>query len=157
VRNFCARQRGIRIDFEADGDQRQYKNDDHGSHGPACSGAMRQDQPKKPAKKWKFRYLCKTRWLQNGPCRLEEEGPDKRLALDRSQASAAENLPRARSRCRYWIQRDASNRNRSDRFIRQTRCFFARRSDQPGATVWLCDGGRRQRRHHILQGVHSRN
>ena len=41
-------------------------------------------------------------------------------------ASAAENLSRARRR--RWIQRSASNRNRSDRFIRQSRCFFARRS-----------------------------
>jgi hypothetical protein len=54
VRDFCARQRGIRIDFEADREQRQYKHDDQGSHGPAGSGGMRQDQPRKPAKNGRF-------------------------------------------------------------------------------------------------------
>jgi hypothetical protein len=74
-----------------------------------------------------------------------------RLALDRSSAhQPPENLSRARSRCRCGTQRGTSNRNRSDRFIKQSRCFFARRSDQPGASIWLCDGGRRQRRHRIL-------
>jgi hypothetical protein len=32
-RNLRARQRGIRIDLECDGDQRQDENDGHGSHG----------------------------------------------------------------------------------------------------------------------------
>jgi hypothetical protein len=62
VRNFCARQRCIRIDFKGDRDQRQYKNDNQGSHGPACSGEMRQDQPKKPAENGSFiAGTCKTR------------------------------------------------------------------------------------------------
>ena len=73
------------------------------------------------------------------------------LALDRSSAhQPPENLSRARSKCRCGTQRGTSNRNRSDRFIKQSRCFFARRSDQPGVSIWLCDGGRRQRRHRIL-------
>jgi hypothetical protein len=149
VRGFCARQRCIRIDFKGDRDQRQYKNDDQCSHGPACSGEMRHDQPKKPAKNGSFvAKTCKNPWLQNGPRWLKEERSDNRLALNRSQASAAENLSRARFRCR--IQRGASNRNRSDRFIGQPRCFSARRSDQPAASIWLWDGGRRQRRHRIL-------
>jgi hypothetical protein len=33
-----ARQPGIRIDLEGDGDQRQYKNDNNGSHGHVCRG-----------------------------------------------------------------------------------------------------------------------
>ena len=33
VRDLSARQRGIRIDFEGDGDQRERQDDGHGSHG----------------------------------------------------------------------------------------------------------------------------
>jgi hypothetical protein len=54
VKDLCARQRGIRIDLEGDGDQRQYKNADKGSHGPACRGRIRQNQSNKPAKNGSF-------------------------------------------------------------------------------------------------------
>jgi hypothetical protein len=65
VRDFCAHQRCIRIDFKGDRDQRQYKNDNQGSHGPACSGEMRQHQPKKPAENGSFiAGTCKTRWRE---------------------------------------------------------------------------------------------
>ncbi len=36
MRGPSAHQLGFRIDLESDGDQRQYKNDDNGSHGPVC-------------------------------------------------------------------------------------------------------------------------
>ena len=75
VRNFCARQRGIRIDFEANRDQRQYKNDDHGSHGLVCSGGMRQDQLKKPAKRGSFRF-----W---GPAARRPLGDSRKAARER--------------------------------------------------------------------------
>ena len=51
-----------RLDFEGDRDQRQYKNDDQGSHGPGCTGGMRQDQPKKPAETGSFiAGMCRAR------------------------------------------------------------------------------------------------
>jgi hypothetical protein len=42
-----ARQPGIRIDLEGDGDQRQYKNDNNGSHGPVCRGRIRPNRSNK--------------------------------------------------------------------------------------------------------------
>jgi hypothetical protein len=39
--DISAGQRGVRIDLEGDGDQRQDKNDDESSHGPVCRGRMR--------------------------------------------------------------------------------------------------------------------
>jgi hypothetical protein len=40
VRDFCARQRGIRIDFKGNRDQGQYKNDDQGFHGPLLAAEL---------------------------------------------------------------------------------------------------------------------
>jgi hypothetical protein len=54
VKDLCARQRGIRIDLEGDGDQRQYKNADKGSHGPACRARMRLNQSNNSAKNGSF-------------------------------------------------------------------------------------------------------
>jgi hypothetical protein len=56
VWNLSARQPGIRIDLEGDGDQCQYKNADKGSHGQVYRGQLRQNQPNKPPKKWKFHF-----------------------------------------------------------------------------------------------------
>jgi hypothetical protein len=50
-----ARQPGIRIDLEGDGDQRQYKNDNNGSHGPVCRGRIRPNRSNKRQKR-KFHF-----------------------------------------------------------------------------------------------------
>jgi hypothetical protein len=43
MRGPSAHQLGFRIDLESDGDQRQYKNDDNGSHGPVCRTRIRRN------------------------------------------------------------------------------------------------------------------
>ena len=43
-------QRGIRIDFEGDGDQRERQDDGHGSHGSIYRTRLRQNQSDNPAK-----------------------------------------------------------------------------------------------------------
>jgi hypothetical protein len=43
MRSPSAHQLGFRIDPESDGDQRQYKNDDNGSHGPVCRTRIRRN------------------------------------------------------------------------------------------------------------------
>src|SRR6476619_6507666 len=43
MRGPSAHQLGFRIDPESDGDQRQYKNDDNGSHGPVCRTRIRRN------------------------------------------------------------------------------------------------------------------
>jgi hypothetical protein len=52
--DISAGQRGVRIDLEGDGDQRQDKNDDESSHGPVCRGRMRRNRSKKWAKNGTF-------------------------------------------------------------------------------------------------------
>jgi hypothetical protein len=41
VRNLCARQHGIRIDLECDGDQRRDENDGQGAHSRVCCARVR--------------------------------------------------------------------------------------------------------------------
>ena len=77
------------------------------------------------------------------------------LAAPLSFRARDRKLSRARSWCRRRTQRGASNRNGADRF-RQSRSFFARRPDDPSASIWLWDAGSRHRRHRTLQRVRQR-
>ena len=50
ARDPSACQRGIRIDFEGDGDQRERQDDSHGFHGSIYRTRLRQNQSDNPAK-----------------------------------------------------------------------------------------------------------
>jgi hypothetical protein len=61
VRDFCARQNGVRIDLEGDGDQREDENDGQGSHGRFCHARLRPKRSDISAKSGSFSDVAVSR------------------------------------------------------------------------------------------------
>ena len=81
VRDLGARQRGIRIDFEGDGDQRERQDDGHGSHGSVCRTRLRQTRSNNPAKNRSYISEMGQKLIQQQPARVSREADHRQLRV----------------------------------------------------------------------------